>query len=364
MIHLQLNAPAMRRISLLIALGALVALPLSLIVALVYSLSTGTASPPRHMSVSRKAPVPAVVRWQPTTLKLQTDALGIDPARPDQLYAGTPGGLWQSGDAGATWTRATVIAAPPEFLSFAAGTVDDQLYAGASDGTLFARDPVNGAWRRIVRSLDGSSVFSLACVPGPTPTLLAGTSNGIYRVVHAGGSWRVTRVAGTGGSSVTSILVLPWKPKVIFASIFGSRPPVLRSGDGGLRWHAFMQGLPSSLPSEQLIAVAALSKSVILSSMGVGVWQFTPGHGWSEISAGLPERHAMPLAVDANGVRLYAGTMGSGVYTRTASSPWRRLGTQLVGPAYIDLGLQVAGPRGGYLVVGTSQGVYRRALGG
>lgn len=360
-IDMRMNTPTVRRISLLIGLGALVALPLSLIIALAYSLNRGAAAPPA--SGPRHAATQAVVRWAPTTLRLQTDALGIDPVRRDHLYAGTPDGLWQSADAGATWTRARVVAAPPEFLSFAARTSGDLLYAGASDGTIYARDPAAGTWRRIVASLDGSSVFSLAGVPGAAPTLLAGTGNGIYRIAYAGSRWHVDRVASTGGSSVTSILVLPWKPRVVYASIFGTRPPVLRSGDGGRRWQPYMQGLPSALPSEQLLAVA-LSKSVILSTMGIGVWQISPGHGWSEISAGLPERHAMPLAVATNGgVHLYAGTMGSGVYTRGTSQPWRRLGNQLVGPTYIDLGLQVAGAQGQYLVAATSQGVYRLALG-
>ena len=362
--YMRWKRPSVRSTTLLIALGAMIALPLSVMIALVFSLGRAAAPPPHPAPLPRTVTPGSIARWAPTTLRVQTDALGIDPAWPNRLYAGTPDGLWQSADAGATWTRAMVVAPPPEFLSFAAITMGDRLYAGASDGTIYARD-AGGTWRRIVPSLDGNSVFSLAGVPDAAPTLLAGTSNGIYRITFAAGRWHVGLVTRTGGSSVTSILVLPWKPRVVYASIFGSSPPVLRSGDSGRRWSSYMQGLPSALPSEQLLAVAALSKSVILSSMGIGVWQITPGHGWSEISAGLPERHAMPLAVDTRGgVRLYAGTMGSGVYTRAASQPWRRLGNQLVGPAYIDLGLQVAGVGERYLVVATSQGVFRRALSG
>jgi hypothetical protein len=100
--------------------------------------------------------------------------------------------------------------------------------------------------------------------------------------------------------------------------------------------------------------------------MGGGVWQREADGRWQDISAGLPQRHAMPLLATgpaASGV-LYAGTMGLGVYEKQQSAPWRHLGQGLNSSATIVMSLaETPGPHP-LLLAGTTHGVYRYKTGG
>jgi hypothetical protein len=97
--------------------------------------------------------------------------------------------------------------------------------------------------------------------------------------------------------------------------------------------------------------------------MGEGVWLRTPAGRWRDVSAGLPQRHAMPLAGGPDGA-LYGGTMGYGVYWWAGSGAWRRLGTGLTGPGDIILSLAHSGGAHPALLAGTVHGVFRLPLPG
>jgi hypothetical protein len=133
---------------------------------------------------------------------------------------------------------------------------------------------------------------------------------------------------------------------------------VLSTGDGGRTWRADTLGLPATLPTVALLAGTPSSKQVVLSTMGGGVWQRGQDGRWRDISANLPEHHAMPIVADQRGT-LYAGTMGYGVYMRQGSGSWRRLGHELSGGQYTTLALAVAGGPRPTLLAGTALGVYR-----
>ena len=101
---------------------------------------------------------------------------------------------------------------------------------------------------------------------------------------------------------------------------------------------------------------------MLLSTMGDGVWLRT-ANGWQDVSAGLPEHHAMPLAAGPDGA-LYAGTMGYGMYMKQGSNQWRRIGRELMGVDYVVLSLAISGSSPPYLLAGTARGVYRYPLSG
>ena len=298
--------------------------------------------------------------WLATALRSETDALVADPGDPAHLFAGTTAGLWTSRDYGATW-QPERSGPGSAILSFAVAPGHPGLFAGDGDGFVYQWSPRQAArWRRISPSLGGVPIFSLAASATASPVLLAGTSGTLYRGVQIGTRWQWQHVASTGASSVTSIL---WDSRAAghaYASVFGSWPPVLRTTDGGRTWRPDAAGLPSSLPSQALITTGGPQPQVVLSTMGGGVWQRLPQGTWREISAGLPERHAMPLAT--SGGVLYGGTMGYGVYLREGAAGWRRIGNGLVGGQYIVLSLLVTPGPHPYLVAGTAQGVYRCAL--
>jgi hypothetical protein len=236
------------------------------------------------------------------------------------------------------------------------------IFAGSGDGVIYARAAgTTGMWRPISPSLGGNPIFSLAS-NRQSHVLLAGTVGALYRGELDGSRWRWQLVAHTGESSISAITWLPGDDQRAFAAVFGSTPPVLSTSDGGRTWRADARGLPTELPSQALLPLPKNQSQVLLSTMGDGVWLRTPG-GWREVSAGLPERHAMPLTGGTDGT-LYAGTMGYGIYLKRGAEPWQRLGSELTGVDYTVLSLTISGGAQPYLLAGTARGVYRYPLAG
>jgi hypothetical protein len=169
-------------------------------------------------------------------------------------------------------------------------------------------------------------------------------------------------VAPTGNdAAVTSIVWLPWAPRHAIAAVFGIFPPALSSADGGRTWQPDGRRLPHTLPTQALLPVSDSKDRLILTTMGGGVWQRAGDGTWQDVSAGLPERHAMPIAAVPAGrtTVFYAGTMGYGVYARQGTSSWRPLGQGMQGGRYTALGIAMALRPHPSLLVGTALGVYR-----
>lgn len=302
-------------------------------------------------------------RWVRTGLAAWTNALLAPPGPGGRLVAGTASGLSLSSDGGATWQR--VESAVP-IASLAASADGGTVYAGGADGRVYAlvnQGRQGQRWRRISARLSSDAIFSLAAAPPDGHILLAGSTGALYRGVATPTGRRWRRVARSGDAAVSAITWAPWNAHIAVAAVFAATPAVLVSRDDGKTWRAETEGLPANLPSETLLPITAPTPTMILSTMGGGVWQRGATGRWRDISAGLPERHAMSLvsgAADGSGP-LYAGTMGNGVYVRDGTSPWRRLGHGLNGGAYTVLALaRVAGPHPA-LLAGTARGVFRYA---
>jgi hypothetical protein len=299
--------------------------------------------------------------WQRTTLTSETDALLVDPHTPARLFAGSPTGLWISNDTGMTWSPARGWTDHLAVQSLAAARVSHTIFVGANDGSVYTGGSSGtGGWLRISPPLSASPVFCLAYNPH-LRVLMAGTVGGLYRGEQRGTGWHWRKVASTGESAVTAIAWTPWDSSRGYASVFGVQPPLLRTGDGGRTWHADARGLPSTLPTQSLLALTRQGQQVWLSTMGGGVWRRSTDGTWRDVSSGLPARHAMPLVAGLNGT-LYAGTMGYGIYAKQGPEAWRRVGRELIGGQYIVLSLAVVDQKQSMLVAGTSRGVYRYML--
>jgi hypothetical protein len=300
--------------------------------------------------------------WTATNLKLQTNALLADSSRPAILFAGTDDGVWRSLDGGTRWTRSGLQG--HTVMSLAAAGSD--LYAGNEDGTIYAgNDQADGvAWTRqpISPTSSTSPVFSLA-VSQTQPIVLAGTSGALYRGTRDTRGWHWARAASTGDASISSILWFPTGSPAAIASVFGVSPSLIASDDAGRTWHAALNGLPAVLPTQALMAIDTRPAQVILTTMGEGVWERAASGSWQEISQGLPERHAMPIAALADRGRyaLYAGTMGYGIYVKQDNSAWRPFGRGLAGVDNTVLALAAAAGRSdaiSTIIAATQNGVY------
>ena len=307
----------------------------------------------------RGAALPLDGRWVPSSLTLSVNTLLADPGWPTMLLAGTADGVWRSGDGGALWHR---DAASPgdNVYALAASSGAQTLLAGASDGRVYARSgAAGGGWRPISPILRAYPVFSLAVAPDGH-SAIAGTTGALYRGQQTGNAWQWRPVHASSGAAITSIVWTPWDPRLVFATIFDAAPPVLASRDGGRVWRPDAAGLPPTLPTQSLHAGGPVAREIVLSTMGGGVWLRAPEGGWHDISAGLPRRHAMPLAGDPGGAgTLFAGTMGAGVYARQEQANWRPLGYGLQGSSALILSILAPSATHPFLLAGTAQGLFR-----
>jgi hypothetical protein len=117
------------------------------------------------------------------------------------------------------------------------------------------------------------------------------------------------------------------------------------------------------VPAEALVPLP-VDSSVMLTTMGGGVWILHATGKWHDVSAGLPQRHAMPAVDDAADRAQFAGTMGYGVYVKQQANAWRRLGHRLSGAEYTVLSLLFSGGPKPQLLAGTARGVFRYTLAG
>ena len=343
----------------------------------IIALSRGvpTASP----SQAQSALLPLTGHWVPTALQNQVTALLLAPRQPSLLLAATTSGVWRSANAGNSWQPdGSGLQGRPIFVLAGAPT-SSEVWAGSFDGSVYVRSAAANeqvVWRRIspvlltTPGIGPVAVYSLAVLPDRGNTLLAGSQDAVFRGEPTGDgrtwrwqrTWTLSPVSGSGAGAVTSLLVAPWDPHLVFASIFGATPAVLVSHDAGRTWQGDTRGLPPSvLPNQDLEPGDPQARQIYLTTMGGGVWQRSADGSWRDIGRGLPQRHAMPLLrVGAPGASvLYAGTMGLGVYENEGTAPWRHLGRGLDGSAGIVLALIETTGSHHRLLAGTTHGVYR-----
>ena len=157
--------------------------------------------------------------WSPTSAGLlhpQVYSLAVDPVTPNRIYAGTGHGVARSSDGGATWN--TTVQAPPtaEGLAppIAIGHIfalainplsPSTLYAGTSQGVYQSLD-AGTTWTLtstgLVTSSSGPYVQAIAVDPVTPSTLYAGTSLGVFSSTNAaanlGAQHRVVRLRRAG----------------------------------------------------------------------------------------------------------------------------------------------------------------------
>ncbi|NOT52864.1 MAG: PKD domain-containing protein [Chitinophagaceae bacterium] len=199
--------------------------------------------------------------WNPGTGRIS--AIGIHPANPNIIYAGSPGGgLWKSINAGASWTPLTDNNSL--WMSIFAITIDNVnqniLYVGTSTG-LVLKSLDAGATFSNAGAGPGGTIRKVLIHPSNSNIVFATASNGIWRSVNAGTSW--TQVH-TG--SKEDIEFKPNDPNIMYAS--GS--DVVRSADNGVTWTALgaAQGITNT--GRTLVAVSAHDPNVVYAAQASG----------------------------------------------------------------------------------------------
>jgi hypothetical protein len=172
-------------------------------------------------------------------------ALAIDPITPSTLYAVTdavcgqvgcsPGGVFKSTDAGATWSAANAGLTNTSVSALAVDPIMPRtLYAGtASLSGVFRSTDAGTTWSAANAGLPNeASIFSLAIDPSTPSTLYTGGSGGIlFKSTDAG----LPNLAG-----ISALVIDPITPRTLYA---GTQGGVFKSTDAGSTWNALNTGL-------------------------------------------------------------------------------------------------------------------------
>lgn len=292
-------------------------------------------------------------------------AVAIDPANPDIVYASggpagaeaeTMGRVYRSVDGGVEWSCVA-----DDRNGFPGGTVETIVIdpdSPADRRTIFATSSPNGVYKSIDGGLtwsdanaglprDHRAVSSLAIDPTDTRVLYVALSpsaerpGGLFRTTDGGAGWHRLPAHGRPGS-IHAIAVDPNDGSVVYVGARREWCPeegrmcpggVYKSTDSGITW----EHMTAALPDSDRVAVIDLvvdprdSRTVYAASFdhpyhdfatGAGVLVSTDGgESWAAMNEGLPILSVQTIELDTATNTLYAGTLGSGVYVRSLSSP-------------------------------------------
>jgi len=240
------------------------------------------------------APIgPAPLMGSSTSYSGRVSSLALDPSTPSTVYVGgASGGLWKTINSGTSWTP---LIDDRESLSVGALAIDvgnpSTVYAGT------------GEWHFSCDSYFGA---------------------GILKSNDAGGTWALIGEAEFAGTAVSSIIISPTDPDVLWAAnargaggFICVRPEgtygVWRSLDGGLSWtqvlgssHTGNDANTTSLlidPVDPDVLYAGVAGPVRSGDTGDpgGVYKSTDGGStWSRLVTGLPTSNVarVNLAID------------------------------------------------------------------
>ncbi len=334
------------------------------------------------------------------------DALAVDPASPDIVYAGTRlGGVFKSANAGAHWSSVS-----QGWTYFEGGfwplalAIDPQtpstIYAGTAGGGVWKSTDGGNTWRQRADGFDpvAKTVNGLAIDPSQPDTIYAATNNGVFRSVDAGCTWvssnsglptnptyfytntiqidpadPATLYLGTFANSlfkstnagatwfpagnglpytnVSTVVIDPVNSTHLFLAdgfyipdIGGGTGLVLESDDAAVSWHPASTSLPDGFYGSIAFDPAS-PLTVYAASRGLGVFRSDDGGAtWFPKSAGLLDLRVGPLAVGP-GQRLVAGTDGFGVFrSDDGAAHWAAVPTGFDAALTTGLSIGVSNP--------------------
>jgi photosystem II stability/assembly factor-like uncharacterized protein len=215
------------------------------------------------------------------------------------ICLGTAGwGVWQSPDAGQSWTRHR---APFPLNSRIQAVVAHPTRAhtvfAAGDTGLFVSHDGGARWERLGAEGALPTVWSLAVDPVDTDTIFAGTRpSGVYRSRDGGARWEsleigAARECSIGDAFVTSLVVDPDDHRRVWAGV--EIDGVYRSLDGGDSWTHLENGLDD--PDIHAIALAATEPKRLYASTAREVFLSRDlGDSWEPLA--IKEKWPLPYA--------------------------------------------------------------------
>jgi len=191
------------------------------------------------------------------------------PARTETIYAAALGGLFQSVDAGTTWTPLDTSGS----RSFSAIAVDPAnrsvVYAGTADAGMYRSADGGSSWTHIDAGPDAADVVAIALYPYAPTSLLVGTgAGGIYRTDTSGGSW----YAWNEGNAATRVNAVAFLAPQATSMLAATPNGVISFDNSGPDLVATAVAGPASANTEDVITVTATVKNVGAGTSNRGSW--------------------------------------------------------------------------------------------
>jgi len=143
----------------------------------------------------------------------QINALAIDPANPQTIYAGTGDGVFMSTNGGQSWTAVNKSA---YVYCLAINPTNPQIvYAGTIGGGVFMSTDGGQSWAAVNSGLTSPWISSIAIDPANPQTIYAGADGGVFMSTDGGQSW--TKVnSGLTASTVNCLAIDPANPQIVY----------------------------------------------------------------------------------------------------------------------------------------------------
>lgn len=284
--------------------------------------------------------------------------LAVSPENDQEIVVAGRFGVWRSLDGGLSWSglNRSLPNLPVRRILRLPGGASGMRVLVENFGPVEWAPGEKAAWRPVVdealaaeEQLRRTLSVSLEAPVGPVAQagdfIYAGSSDGrLWASSDRGRTWRPFAVAEA--APVRDIFVLADNPRTALAAAgdAGGRVHVLKTANGGIFW----DDLTGDLPDVAARAVAAdLASGAVYVGGDAGVY-FTfadlrgagGATGWTPLEGRLAGRRVFDLELDAGANQLFAAVDGDGVYT--AMAPHRFFAPKIVNAA--DLSSRPASP--------------------
>ena len=260
-------------------------------------------------------------------------SLLMDSQKPDTVYLGTSNGrIYKSSDAGHSWNSLNPGIGPFRYVIdtlIQHPTEPNRIYAGAWDlystgGGLFESQDAGLTWTRVMLPQPFSSVRDMAICKNQPSRMIVGTLVGPYVSADEGKTWK--KVGGIDVEKAHSVAIDPNDPKILYV---GTWRLAYKSVDFGKTWVRLIDRgmvLDSDVMS---FSINSKNPQEIYSSACSGVYRSTNGLQKFTRMRLLPDRFSIRTytvdidPVDTNVV--YAGTTGGLWASKNSGQNWARL---------------------------------------
>jgi photosystem II stability/assembly factor-like uncharacterized protein len=219
------------------------------------------------------------------------NAFIINPANPNEIYAGVArnfatmddAGVYKSEDAGLHWTKLTPTKDWSVFALAIHPTQTNIIVAGAEQG-VFRSDNAGLTWKQIspANHPQIKSIMSVTFGASNPDVLYAGTTHLPWKTINGGLTWQAIHEGMADDSDVFSIVISRTNPLDVLVGVCGG---IYRSESGGARWIKGL-GVPSDSRRTHQIIQDPVNARVFYAATAYGLWKSVDkGVNWSLLNS-------------------------------------------------------------------------------